>query len=156
MSMKLIIFPLLIMFFAALLGQLVTTSELEQIDPARQIQGGQWGGNITVDGTAQRIESDEQFNFGIDPVSGAIAIIVTLIALGGVVGIQVLGSGLNSVSSMAIFKLTAFYSIWAIVAVLGIGTILAIPIFGWVIFFALTLAYTIGAIGQVSFSGGDV
>jgi hypothetical protein len=153
MGMKLIIFPLLIMFTAAILGQVVSTSQLgNSVDGS--VSGGSFSGGISINGNQSTVSGGEQLNFGIDPSTGAIAIIITALALGSVVGIQVVGSGLNAVSSMAIFKLTTLYVIWGLVGVLGIGTISAIPYFGWIIFFALTLAYTLGAIGQVSFSGG--
>lgn len=108
-----------------------------------------------VNGTSNTFEMIfEDVAFALDPITGGIALIITLAAIGGVLGIQFLGSGLND-SSVRIIMIGIFYTgLWAILSVLSMNLIFAIEIFGGLIYMILTILYAIGVVGKY-FGGGD-
>ena len=69
-------------------------------------------------------------------------------------GFSFLGVGLNAVSVLAIFKATAYMGLWSVVSVLGSCLLLAIPIFGVLLFLFLTLVYSIGVFQSIGFGSG--
>jgi len=91
-----------------------------------------------------------QATFSIDVLTGAIAIIVGIIALATLLGIQILGSGLSDTSVRLISILSAYIGLWSVLSVLCIPLIIEIEIFGQLIYIGLTLAYTIGVIEKIS------
>lgn len=86
---------------------------------------------------------------GFDVENGVLALIIGLIALGAVAGIQVVGSGLSDFSVSVIYKSIAFYAIWGLLSAFGLDALTAIPIFGWLLYFILTIVYSAGIIQQI-------
>lgn len=92
--------------------------------------------------------------FGLDALTGGIALIIALSVIGGILGIQILGSGLND-SSVKIIMVAIFYGgLWAILSVLSMNLIIAIEVFGGIIYLMLTIVYAIGVVGKF-FGGGE-
>jgi hypothetical protein len=88
--------------------------------------------------------------------TGLIALIIVLVVVGVVAGIRVLGSGLSSYSVMLIHKSTVYYGLWGVFSAFSFGLFLGIPIFGVLIWFALTLVYSIGFFSTLNSSeSGD-
>jgi hypothetical protein len=114
-------------------------------------------GNQTLDNDTSQL-SQEQTNavFNIDMTTGLIALIIVLVVVGVVAGIRVLGSGLSSYSVMLIHKSTVYYGLWGVFSAFSFGLFLGIPIFGVLIWFALTLVYSIGFFSTLNSSeSGD-
>lgn len=87
---------------------------------------------------------------GIDAITGALAIIIALVAIAAVVGIQVLGSGISEQSVKTIITVVGYASIWGIFSILSINLINAIEIFGHIIYLVLTIIYAIGVMNKLS------
>ncbi|MFX0069874.1 MAG: hypothetical protein ACFFAO_02180 [Candidatus Hermodarchaeota archaeon] len=87
---------------------------------------------------------------GIDAITGALAVIIVLIAIAVLVGIQVLGSGISEQSVKTIIIITGYASLWGIFSVLSINLIISIEIFGYIIYIGLTIIYAIGVMNKLS------
>ena len=102
-----------------------------------------------IDGSTTTFVSEYDFSFGIDEGTGWIAILVGLLTLGAVVGANVLGSGLNDTSSKAVMTIIVFTGLWSFFSVFGWNLITGIATWGVIIWFGLTLMFTIGVIRQI-------
>lgn len=88
--------------------------------------------------------------FEVDALVGAIVIIIVIITIAGIIGIQVLGSGLSPESVRIIITATAYAGLWGTLSVLASGIIFDIELFGGVIYIGLTIVYVIGVLQKVS------
>jgi len=102
-----------------------------------------------IDGSTKTYVSEYDFSFGIDEGTGWIAILVGLLTLGAVVGANVLGSGLNDTSSKAVMTIIVFTGLWSFFSVFGWNLITGIATWGVIIWFGLTLMFTVGVIKQI-------
>jgi len=89
-------------------------------------------------------------NVGISPITGALAIIIALVAVAVLVGIQVLGSGISEQSVHTIIVVIGYASIWGVFSVLTLNLIISIELFGWLIYLTLTIIYMIGVMNKIS------
>ena len=103
-------------------------------------------GNCTVGGNAS--------NFYANLGAGLLVVVSATVAVTCIAGFSFLGVGLNAVSVLAIFKATAYMGLWSVVSVLGSCLLLAIPIFGVLLFLFLTLVYSIGVFQSIGFGSG--
>jgi len=90
--------------------------------------------------------------FSIDTTTliiSGISLIITIIAVAGILGISVLGSGLNPQSTRVIILITAYVGIWLTLSILAFNLIYSIEIFGSIIYITITLAYSIGVIKKL-------
>jgi hypothetical protein len=85
--------------------------------------------------------------------AGVISLVICSVALAVVCGFHILGSGLGSVSVMAIFKSAAYYGIWCLFSVAALILFGEIPLFGYPLYFMLTLFYSVGVVQSVGFMG---
>lgn len=85
----------------------------------------------------------------IDPVIGAITIIIVIATVGAIVGIQVLASGLSPESVRVLIIAIAYTGIWTVLSFLALPLISSIEIFGSLIYVTLTIGYVIGVIEKV-------
>lgn len=100
-----------------------------------------------IDGGSKTIEIEGvEILFNIDPVIGAIAMIIVIASIGGVVGIQILGTGLSPESVRVLIMAIAYTGIWGVLSILSLPLISSIEIFGPLIYVVLTLGYVIGII----------
>lgn len=97
--------------------------------------------------------SDFAVKVGIDEYMGALALILALVAVSAVSGVSCLGSGLADPSVRFVMLSVAYGSIWGILSVLAFNLIIAIEVFGAVIYVFLTILYTIGVIQRLA--GGN-
>jgi len=89
----------------------------------------------------------------IDPVIGAIVIIIIIATLGALLGIQVLGSGISTESVRVLIIAISYTGIWGVLSALSMSLIISIEIFGSLIYVILTIGYVIGIIQKIS--GGN-
>lgn len=92
--------------------------------------------------------------FDIGSSLGLIGIVIGIMALAAFAGIKILGSGVSDVSVSTILVSSAFLALWAIFSVLSMSLIISIPLFGVILYFALTGMYTVGIINRVGGGGG--
>lgn len=111
-------------------------------------------GNQTLTGDESELELEQgSLSLGFDMTTGLVVIIISAIAL-GLIGIKVLGSGLDPTSVKIIWNGIVFYGLWAIFSVLSYGSIASIPTFGVLFWFLMTFIYSIGVFNKMG-SGGE-
>jgi len=107
--------------------------------------------SILINGSSTTIsipQSDVSFNF--DPVIGAITWIVSITVLSGVVGIQVVGSGLNTSSTKMIVMGTAWITAFIFFGMIAYPLIITIPdLWGELLFLIMTIWYAFGVFEQL-------
>jgi len=86
-------------------------------------------------------------------INAGIALIITVAVVAGIIGISVLGSGLNPYSAKVIIMITAYVGLWTTLTLIVFSLIIEIAIFGSVIYIGLTLGYSIGVIKKLT--GGN-
>lgn len=105
--------------------------------------------NQTLNGTSQELEIEEgSLDLSFDMTVGLVVIILGAIAL-GLIGLNVLGSGLSDFSVKIIWNGIVYYGLWAVFSVLAITVILSIPYFGALLWFFLTMIYSLGVFGNM-------
>jgi len=104
--------------------------------------------NATI--TEMELPEREPEILNIDPLTGAITIIVILATATALLGIKVLGSGLSDDSVRVLITTTVYVSIWTILSLLAIPLISSIEIFGSLLYVCLTIGYIIGVIEKIS------
>lgn len=115
---------------------------------------------LEVEGTSMLDESATTFNLPIfnfvlriDPVAGLIVIFIVIIVIAGILGIQILASGLSPESIRFIMNAILYFGLWSLLSVMASGLILSIEIFGTIIYLTLTIAYVIGVLQKQT--GGE-
>jgi len=163
-GLKLIILPLMLLVFTSVLAVCCMAGVLTSMAGVPLETGWfnatsnntqQYSGTQKLNSSSSTFQSD----VGGSMVSvtlgvGVYVVLVTSIALVTVSGITVLGSGLSSVSVMAIFKSAAFLSIWGLFSLPAVALFITIPWFGMPLYFFLTLIYSLGIVHSVGFGGG--
>lgn len=105
--------------------------------------------NQTLNGTSQELELEQgSLDLGFNMTYGLVAVIVSAIAL-GLIGLNVLGSGLSDFSVKIIWNGIVFYGLWLIFSVLSYSSIVSIPTFGIIFWFLLTFVYTLGIFNRM-------
>lgn len=101
--------------------------------------------SLSVNGTENVVNIPVgSFTFGISATQGAIAVLISVIALGAVVGVRVMGSGILGISAEIIVKGAFYFAMWGIFSVFAQPLIGAIPVFGVIIYLMLTIMYIVG------------
>lgn len=112
---------------------------------------GSISGNQTLTGSEDSLNlEDYDVDLAINFQDGLIAVVVGLIAIGVTAGITILGSGLAEYSVMILFKTIGYYSIWILFSTIGIDGFVIIPFFGWMVYFFLTVVYSLGIMESIS------
>lgn len=144
---KFIYYPIFIMFLIGIFTQLLYASEIDMSYSGTQEQP--LTGNQTLDESESELEIEERslsLDFGM--TVGLVVIIVSAIVL-GLIGINILGSGLSDYSIKIMWNGIVFYGLWLIFSVIGFNFFSIIPILGVGIWIALTLVYTMGVLGRM-------
>ena len=110
---------------------------------------------LIVNGSTTSLEIPiEDIAFGLDPITGGLALITTLAVLGAIITIQVLGSGMSDNGSKIIMVSVFYGGIWVILSLVSYPMIVSIEIFGVLLYLILTILYAIGVVGKY-FGGGS-
>ena len=105
-------------------------------------------------GTASSFEVyNTNIILNIDPIIGAIAIIIIIATVGALIGIQVLGSGLSSESVRVLIISIAYSGLWGVLSALSYSLIISIELFGSLIYIVLTIGFVIGIIEKIGGNG---
>lgn len=111
------------------------------------ILGGDWGAiNMVVAG--------QESTFGIDSLEGAIGIIIIIILIGALIGINIMGSGLNDQSVKLIMIVLFYVGLWLIFSLLSFPLFYNIALFGLLLYIVLTILFIIGIIDKFTTKGG--
>jgi len=147
-----IFYPLFILIIVSLFTQLYYYDEATF--NSDEIQSQTLIGNQTLTGEESELELEQgNLNLSFDMTTGLVAIIIGAIAL-GLIGIKVLGSGLDPQSVKIIWNGIVFYGLWLIFSVLAYNSIITIPSFGVIFWFMITFIYSLGVFGKMG-SGGE-
>jgi len=145
---NLIVYPLLLLVVIGSFYQLVTLTSIDFSQDQTQTETLQQ--NQTLDGTESELEIEGgSLNIDFTMSVGLIVIIISAIAL-GLIGINVLGSGLSDNSVKIIWNGIIYYGLWGIFSALGFNVFTLIPVgFGLLIWFILTMVYSLGVFHQM-------
>ncbi len=104
-----------------------------------------------VNGTSTTfvIEGTE-FYFNIDPITGAIAMIITFSAMAVFFGIKLFGSGLSDETVRVLTIAVIYTALWTVLSLLPIPLLFSIEVFGALIYVVLTIAYVGGVVQKFS------
>ena len=104
-----------------------------------------------VDGVSTTFETTgSDLLFGIDFLTGAITWIAVIIALVGVLGINIFGTGLNDWAVRVITIGVTYTAIWVIFSLYTSVLIFEIEIFGYLMYVIFTISYAIGVIEKIT------
>lgn len=144
---NLIIYPLIILIVIGAFTQLYTSNKIDFT--ASGTDDYILIGNQTLNGTETELELNEgSLSLDFTMTVGIISIMIGAIAL-GLIGLNVIGSGLPDRSVKIIWNGIVFYGLWSIFSVLGYNSISSIPYLGAFLWFFLTLIYTLGVFGKM-------
>lgn len=142
-----ITYPLLILVIIAGFTQLLVNTNSTGIDLSYNgsINVDSQTGNLTENENTTTIQTQEQNAvFDINMITGLIALIISLIVVGVIAGIRVLGSGLSEKSVTLIYNSTVYYGLWGIFSALSFQAFNSIPIVGLFTWLIMTLIYSLG------------
>ena len=147
---KMVMYPFIIMAVLALFNQFYYYSnnevsisgEIAVVDPST--------GEISENGTSTEIQtSGTNVSFDLNVVTGFIALIIGVVILGTVIGITFVGSGISERAQKIIFNSVVCFGFWGIFSALTLTLIMLIPIFGLILWLAMTIVYTFGFFKQI-------
>lgn len=152
--MKLILYPLLILIFVGAFNMLLASNDIafsRQYDKAFEMSG-----NQTLNEATSTLEQQTtNVNFGLDMTTGLIILIITMVVIGTIAGIRVLGSGLSNFAVTLVYKSAVYYGLWGMFSAFSLTAFMTIPVFGVFIWFLLTLVYTLGFFQTLNGGGGE-
>lgn len=154
---KLITYPLIILFVIMLVNQTRIDNEPQNSGLFSSVNQNinAESGNITQNGNSTSIEiSDTTLTFDIDFITGFLAFIIGVTALGAVLGVTFLGSGISQRAQRIIFLSAVCLGLWAIFSVLTITLIMEIPMFGGMLWLSFTLIFMFGYFTEIN-KGGE-
>jgi len=141
---KLLTYPLLIIFVMAGFNQLLVYSYVD-MSYDDTLEGISAKANQTLnEAESEFIQETSDTVFDINMITGIVALIIGLVAVGVVCGIKILGSGIDTFSVKLIYKSTTYYGLWGIFSALSFTVFSSIPFFGLFIWLGLTLCYSLG------------
>jgi len=108
--------------------------------------GASWGTGGTAYGGSN-------FSFSIDPLVGALGIIIIITIIGTIFGLKLFGSGLSDESVRTIIIGLGYTGLWTTFSVISSPFLSAIPIFGTLFYVILTILYVIGVYNKIA--GGN-
>lgn len=107
---------------------------------------------ITVNGTIQEFSSIYSLNFGISIQEGILSIIIGLSVVVGLIGIQLVGSGLSDESVRILTIIIVFVGLWMFLSSFTYELFTMIEYF-WLIYWFFTFLYVFGVIEKIA--GGN-
>lgn len=141
---KLLMYPLIIMAILALFNQFYVYSNTE-ISIIGENQTVTSSGEIIENGTSTSVQTGStSINFDLNTIMYFVALIYGVGILAGILGINFLGSGLSERAQRIIFNVAVCYGFWGIFSALMLTLLLTVPIFGLILWVAMTFIYTLG------------
>lgn len=142
-----IVYPLLILVVIGSFYQIYTYGDVDLSSSGSQSQ--ELIGNQTLNEAESELELEQgSLSLDFNMTVGLVAVIIGAIAL-GLIGINVLGSGLSDFSVKIIWNGIVYYGLWTVFSVLAFNLIIGIPIFGILLWFFLTFFYSLGVFGKM-------
>lgn len=112
--------------------------------------------SVIINGTTTTLEfGGDEVLFAIDPAVATITVFIVIIGIVGLLGIQILGSGLSPESIRTIMICILYGIVWGLLSVVAMPLILSIEIFGVSIYMVLLVGYIIGVIQKIGGGGAE-
>lgn len=149
---KLMIIPLAIMIVLTMIAFLMhgTTGTINQgIGPAQEIGVG--NSTLSTPGVG-----DQEIDIWQTSAGGALAVLITALAVGIIAGVKVLGSGLTDTSQIMIFKMIGVVGLWTVLSMAGGSYIMSdAGTLGVATYILLTLMFALGFVMDLSTAGAS-
>lgn len=133
-AVSLILVPLMIMFFVSLFSL---------SGSSRNYQTAIQTGNYSVNQQAEGVQTST-ISFSMTTV--VVALITAFIALGIVISLKVLGSGVGEFGVKVFIIGGLALALWGFLSAISFTTLADIPVFGLIIYFVLSACYVVGII----------
>lgn len=147
--MKLYWLPLMLMFTCGIFYQLYENTTFTSFDDY-SVSGDTWTINQTVNGTSTSLGFNiADFTLSFDLETSMIAILASFIIVAVVVGLNIVGSGMSDFGGKAVYTSLIMMAIWAIATGLCSEMFFAIPVFGLLLYFGLTVTYGMGIVEAI-------
>lgn len=151
--MKLILYPLLILIFVGAFYMIVSNNNANF--SSYYNNAFEASGNQTLSGTTSTLtQQPANVSFNLDMTTGLIILIISMVIIGTVAGVRVLGSGLSNFAVQLLYKSAVYYGLWGMFSIFSITAFISIPTFGVFFWFILTLIYTLGFFQTLNGGGG--
>ena len=116
---------------------------------------GTYGSEVLINESTTIVEfGGADLLFIIDPTALGIAAFVVIIGVASLLGITVVGTGLSPESIKVVMVCILYGVIWILLSIFAMPLILAIEVFGIVIYAVLLIMYIIGVIQKIA--GGEI
>lgn len=126
------------------LGGGYPSTEIEAIVDTQQI----------INGTEATFEiASKRINLFLSPTDGFFSVLVAIGVIILLLGVRVVGSGLNDEALRLISFILIYGGMWGCLSLLARGFLFNIPYFGLFFYVFLTILYVIGAIRKLSIGG---
>lgn len=143
--MKLIYLPLALLLFTALFNYGFSMSGNSGVS------GDAISGSQNLTGSVDDLEVEGySVNIGFGAENEIMTFVIAMVIVGAVAGITVLGSGIKEISVKIIYTSVAFFGLWLLISLFSVPSLEAIPVFGWALYFVLTLVYGLGVFQQIN------
>lgn len=109
--------------------------------------------NATLEGSNVTAPNVGMPAFNLSGIDMALIILVSALAIGGIAGIRILGTGVSDLSQKLIIISIIYLGLWAVFSILANNLILTMGIFGGVIWLILTIIYLLGVSSNITGSG---
>lgn len=114
----------------------------------------EFSNEVIVNGSTTTVGyPDVDVAFSVDPLLGGLAILTVIIAIACVIGLQVLGSGLNDTAVATVRTVIMYTGLWTCLSLLSFPLIASIEVFGALIYIVLTIGFVIGVFRNISTGG---
>lgn len=144
--------PLIIMLCVLIGSVIFGTSSLSNAHSSTTISNQ----NITINGATGQVGTSTTTSntFDLSTTDLILGILGVAIAAGIAAGIQVLGSGGSVLTQELIIKSIMYVGFWGALTVVTSSMFFMVPIFGGLIYLALTVCYAIGFISDLRTGSG--
>lgn len=143
---RLVLLPLTTIILLALVSMTYTDSG--------QTIGGQYHSenttNTTLEGENVTAPNVGMPAFNLTGVDMAMIILVSALAVGGIAGIRILGTGVSDLSQKLIIISIIFLGLYAIFSVLAYDLINTMGTYGWAIWLVLTIIFVLGVAQNIT------
>jgi len=86
---------------------------------------------------------------------GLLGLLMGVMALAVVSGLTIFGTGTSDSSVNIVVTCTAYLAVWGVFSALTLNLLMGFDSYGWLIYFTLTIMYTLGIIQSFTNSGGS-
>lgn len=150
---KMVLYPILIMFILAIFNQAYQYSNTDlSLTSTPTIDNST--GTVITDGTSTEITIPTSADtYTLNMTMGFIGLTIGIVALGVVLGITALGSGISQRAQRIVFVSAICWGAWGLFSALTYTIFTSIPTLGSVLWLAFTFVFTFGFFKEANGAG---